>query len=192
MSKSIVFCVACYSKQALASDAKCALSAWGCPGTILETSKPTIIHKVEAAIKETNTQICLTCDTLQPIAESHACVLESLMGCNDPLIQLSPSMVEDLRKADIGQQDAKDTPYKQARDRMSQSEQSYAAPAAPPQESKKNQPLTMAQQTAQLDELKNKLNFYTGGPHSPGTKQSLQDDDDSSSEHDDSEGSEED
>lgn len=40
--------------------------------------------------------------------------------------------------------------------------------------------MSMAQQEAQIDELKGKLNAYSGGPHIPGAMRSIENDDDSS------------
>jgi bromodomain-containing factor 1 len=68
-------------------------------------------------------------------------------------------------------------------------EETYVAPAAPPK-TKKSKPMSKAQQEAQIDELRGKLNQYAGGPSSPGAMQSIENDE--SSENDSDEESEED
>jgi bromodomain-containing factor 1 len=69
------------------------------------------------------------------------------------------------------------------------SEEAYVAPAAPPK-AKKSKPMSKAQQEAQIDELRGKLNQYAGGPSSPSAMQSIENDE--SSENDSDEESEED
>lgn len=65
-------------------------------------------------------------------------------------------------------------------------EETYIAPSAPPK-SKKNKPMSKAQQEAQIQSLKGKLDSYAGGPASPGVAQSIENDDSSDSDDEESE-----
>lgn len=124
LSDTISLCLKCFSKQPLVGSNKCALSKLGCTGIVHPEPRripQMVLDRVEADIRESGIQICLTCDTLQLLTERRTCVLELLMGCSKPPIQLRPCMVENLRKADRRVQIAEFTPYQQVRDAESQS-----------------------------------------------------------------------